>query len=223
MGRPYSTENEHSPIEVEDSVRRPHPYRTGSADIVGDQLILLGFLMKAIGADPPARVLEFGPGWGNTTLALLQTGYSVTAVEIELRFAEVISRRCADHAERLRVVTADMLTFSPQERSDVVLFFESFHHCTDHRLMLRRLHDLVADGGRVLFVGEPILDLPYPWGLRLDGQSLWSMRQLGWLELGFDRAYFMNALRESGWTGRRLHSRAISGLPDVVVATRSPA
>jgi SAM-dependent methyltransferase len=187
---------------------------------VGDQLILLGFLMKAVGADPPARVLELGPGWGNTTLALLQTGYSVTAVEIEQRFAEVISRRCADHAERLEVVTADMLAYSARERSDVVLFFESFHHCSDHRLMLRRLHDLVADGGRVLFVGEPILDLPYPWGLRLDGQSLWSMRQLGWLELGFDRSYFMRALREAGWTGKRLHSRAISGLPDVVVATK---
>jgi len=74
-GRPYATDNEHSPIEVEDSVRRPHPYRTGSAEVVGDQLILLGFLMKAIGAGPPARVLELGPGWGNTTLALLQTGY----------------------------------------------------------------------------------------------------------------------------------------------------
>lgn len=220
-GRPYSTENEHSPIEVEDSVRRPHPYRTGSAEVVGDQLILLGFLMKAIGAGPPARVLELGPGWGNTTLALLQTGYYVTAVEIEPRFAEVIRRRCAEHAERLEVVTADMLTFTSARKFDVVLFFESFHHCTDHRLLLRRLHDVVAEGGRVLFVGEPIMDLPYPWGLRLDGQSLWSIRQLGWLELGFDREYFMRALRETGWTGRRLHSRAISTLPDVVVATRS--
>ena len=84
--------------------------------------------------------------------------------------------------------------------------------------MLSQLHDLLAQGGVILFAAEPIVDLPYPWGLRLDGQSLWSIRQLGWLELGFDRSYFMQALRDTGWVGKRLHSRAISSLPDVVVA-----
>ena len=220
-GRPYVTENERSLFDVAEAVKRPFPYRTGSAEIVGDQLMLLGFLLKAIGIDPPARVLEFGPGWGNTTLALLQTGYSVTAVEIDPSFIALISQRCADHADRLALVTADMLTFSTPERFDVVLFFESFHHCTDHRLLLRRLQDLVADDGRILFVAEPISDLAYPWGVRLDGHSIWAMRQLGWLELGFDRSYFMQALRDEGWSGRRLHSRAVSSLPDVVVATRS--
>ena len=221
VGRPYSTANERSIFDVAEAVRRPFPYRTGSTEVAGDQLILLGFLLKAIRAPVGARVLEFGPGWGNTTLALLQTGYSVTAVEIDPAFVELIARRCADHAERLTLVSGDMLTFASSERFDLVLFFESFHHCTDHRAMLRRLHDLVVDGGSILFVAEPIADLAYPWGLRLDGHSLWSMRQLGWLELGFDRAYFMRTLRETGWAGRRLHSRAISPLVDVIVATRA--
>jgi cyclopropane fatty-acyl-phospholipid synthase-like methyltransferase len=190
--------------------------------VVGDQLILLGFLLKAISKPPPARILEFGPGWGNTTLALLQTGYDVTAVEIDPAFTDLIARRCALHADRLTLETADMLEFTSPRRFDVILFFESFHHCQDHRRLLNQLHDLLAEGGVILFVAEPILDLPYPWGLRLDGQSLWAMRQLGWLELGFDRSYFMQALRDTGWAGERLHSRAISSLTDVVVARPAP-
>ncbi len=217
-GKPYTPACERSIFDLAEGLRSPFPYRTRTPEVVGDQLILLGFLLKAIPLPPPARILEFGPGWGNTTQALLQTGYDVTAVEIDPAFIDLIAQRCALHAERLTLETADMLEFTSQRRFDVILFFESFHHCQDHRRLLRQLHDLLAEGGVVLFVAEPIVDLPYPWGLRLDGQSLWAMRQLGWLELGFDRSYFMQALRDTGWVGERLRSRAISSLTDVIVA-----
>jgi 2-polyprenyl-3-methyl-5-hydroxy-6-metoxy-1,4-benzoquinol methylase len=220
-GKPYTSASERSAFDLVDGLRSPFPYRTRTPALVGDQLILLGFLMKAIPMPPPARILEFGPGWGNTTEALLQTGYDVTAVEIDPAFVELIARRCALHADRLTLETADMLEFRSTQRFDVILFFESFHHCQDHRRLLRQLHELLADDGVILFVAEPIVDLPYPWGLRLDGQSLWAMRQLGWLELGFDRGYFMQALHDTGWAGERLHSRAISAITDVVVARRA--
>ena len=217
-GKPYTTASERSVFDLAEGVRSPFPYRTRTPNLVGDQLILLGFLMKAIPMPPPARILEFGPGWGNTTEALLQTGYNVTAVEIDPAFIDLIAQRCALQADRLTLEMADMLEFRSTQRFYVILFFESFHHCQDHRRLFKQLHDLLADGGVILFVAEPIVDLSYPWGLRLDGQSLWSMRQLGWLELGFDRSYFMQALRDTGWAGERLHSRAISALTDVVVA-----
>ncbi|MDP9320274.1 MAG: class I SAM-dependent methyltransferase [Chloroflexota bacterium] len=217
-GKPYTPASERSIFDLAEGVRSPFPYRTRTPEVVGDQLILLGFLLKAVPMPPPARILEFGPGWGNTTQALLQTGYDVTAAEIDPAFIELIAQRCALHPDRLTLERADMLEFTSTQRFDVILFFESFHHCQDHRRLLRQLHDLLAEGGVILFVAEPIVDLPYPWGLRLDGQSLWAMRQLGWLELGFDRSYFMQALRDTGWVGERLHSRAISSLTDVVVA-----
>jgi 2-polyprenyl-3-methyl-5-hydroxy-6-metoxy-1,4-benzoquinol methylase len=220
-GKPYTPASERSVFDLTEGVRSPFPYRTRTPGLVGDQLILLGFLMKAIPMPPPARILEFGPGWGNTTEALLKMGYEVTAVEIDPAFVDLIAQRCVLDADRLTLVTADMLEFRSPEPFDVILFFESFHHCQDHRRLLSQLHDLLADGGVILFVAEPIVDLSYPWGLRLDGQSLWSIRQLGWLELGFDRSYFMRALRDTGWAGERLNSRAISALTDVVVARRA--
>lgn len=219
-GRPYTPGAERSIFDAAAAARSPFPYNTGSAEVVGDQLIALGFLMKAMGLVGPSSVLEFGPGWGNTTDALLRMGHRVTAVEIDPAFVDLIGTRCADVADQLTLVRADMLDFRTSARFDVVLFFESFHHCSDHRAMLARLADLVHPGGKVVFAGEPVLDLAYPWGLRLDGQSLWSVRQLGWLELGFDTAYFFSALREFGWDAQRLESRAISPLADVIVATR---
>ena len=220
-GKAYTPAAERSIFDAAAAVRSPFPYNTGSAEVVGDQLIALGFLMKAMGLASPSSVLEFGPGWGNTTDALVRMGHRVTAVEIDPAFVALIGARCKDVADRLTLVTADMLEFRTSERFDLVLFFESFHHCADHRAMLARLADLVHPGGKVVFAGEPVLDLAYPWGLRLDGQSLWSVRQLGWLELGFDTAYFFSALRDFGWDAERHQSRAISPLADVIVATRS--
>lgn len=219
-GHPYAPSRERSIFDAAAAIRSPHPFNTGSVEVVGDQLIALGFLLKAMALAPASSVLEFGPGWGNTTDALLRMGHRVTAVEIDPAFVELIAARCAGVADGLTLVTADMLDFRTSAHFDAVLFFESFHHCSDHRAMLARLADLVTPGGKVVFAGEPVLDLPYPWGLRLDGQSLWSVRQLGWLELGFDTSYFFSALRELGWEPRRLESRGISSLADVIVATR---
>ena len=78
-----------------------------------------------------------------------------------------------------------------------------------------------AAGGRVAFGSEPIGALQYPWGLRLDGLSLWSTRKYGWLELGFTRDYFFEALRKTGWTAQRARSRTISPMADIVIATKS--
>lgn len=34
----------------------------------------------------------------------------------------------------------------------------------------------------------------------MDGESLWAIRKNGWLELGFNKAYFKAALERFGWT-----------------------
>lgn len=60
------------------------------------------------------QVLEIGPGLGSLTLALLETGASVTAVEVEPALAralpDTIAERAPAAAPRLRVITADALT-----------------------------------------------------------------------------------------------------------------
>jgi 16S rRNA (adenine1518-N6/adenine1519-N6)-dimethyltransferase len=60
------------------------------------------------------HVLEIGPGLGSLTLALLETGASVIAVEIEPSLArglpDVVAERAPGASGRLRVIAADALT-----------------------------------------------------------------------------------------------------------------
>lgn len=233
----YSTDHEASPFDLATALARPFPYSTGSAAVVGEDLEGRAFVLRALGTGrapggplasagrrgagvlPPARLVEFGPGWGNLTGDLLATGYVVTAVEVDPGFCELLRAR-APAGSRLEVRQVDMLSYVPEEPADAAVFFESFHHCADHRRMLTRLHDVVAPGGVVLFAGEPVQAMPYPWGPRLDGLSLWSTRTYGWLELGFAPAYFGEALRRAGWSAERFSSRS-NPKADVFVARRS--
>ncbi len=194
----YAVEHESSPFDFDAAVLRPYPFTTGSATIVGDDLLARGALIKALGLPAPARVVEFGAGWGNLTSDLVMMGHDVTVVEVDEGFCRLIERRVPE----AHVVRADMLSFARDPGGgpyDAAVFYESFHHCADHISMLERLHDVVRTSGVLVMGAEPIDLLPYPWGLRLDGLSLWSTRRYGWLELGFDERYFARALARTGW------------------------
>src|SRR5207302_7213627 len=132
--------------------------------------------------------VEFGPGWGTTTLNLSQMGYHVTAVDAEQDFIDLIAHRAAQLGQKINLVKSDMLEFRSEQTFDAAVFFECFHHCSDHIQLLKNLQRLVNDDGVLAFAAEPIADAPYfpfPWGLRLEGMSVWSIRKFGWLELGF--------------------------------------
>jgi SAM-dependent methyltransferase len=220
----YVLANERSKLGSEDGNVPPYPYRTGSPTIVGEELEARGHVLRRLAregaqAQPPARLVEFGPGWGNLTIDLALTGYRVTAVDADPDFCDLLIKRAAG-TSGLQVCEGDMLTFEPESRFDVAVFFESFHHCADHTAMLHNLHDLLVSDGIVIFAGEPVHEMPYPWGPRLDGLSLWSTRRYGWLELGFRPAYFRAALAECGWDVTFHRLRRVGGKADIYVARR---
>jgi 16S rRNA (adenine1518-N6/adenine1519-N6)-dimethyltransferase len=69
------------------------------------------------GVTPDDQVLEIGPGLGSLTLGLLETGASVTAIEIEdslaQRLPRTVAQRLGDEAaSRLHVVHADAMEVS---------------------------------------------------------------------------------------------------------------
>jgi SAM-dependent methyltransferase len=204
-GRDYAVANEVTAFDIEAAVRRPFPFSTGSGTTAGEHIMAVGFLLRAMALPPGSRILEFGPGWGNTTLMLAKLGHRVTVVDIEPHFCELIRRRAALEGVAVEVVNDDFLWVERADRQfDAALFFECFHHCADHLRLLRALGGVLTPAGRVFFAGEPITaDFPLPWGLRLDGNSLWAIRKNGWLELGFHEDYFERALAATGWFGVR--------------------
>jgi len=200
-GKAYTPENEVTKFDVEENAVRPFPYHHRSSELVGDQLMAIGFLIKAMNLPAGASVLEFGPGWGNTTLTLAKMGYHVTAVDIEQNFVDLISRRAAMESLEVNAIRGDFsLIESIQKRFDAILFFECFHHSQDHLRIIQNFDRALTPGGIVCLASEPILDeFPIPWGLRMDGESLWAIRKNGWLELGFQKSYFDEALSRSGF------------------------
>ncbi|MBV8375927.1 MAG: class I SAM-dependent methyltransferase [Verrucomicrobia bacterium] len=203
-GRHYTTSNEESNFDLESAVARPFPY-TSSCQIAGAYLSSMGFLLRNMHLRPGARVLDTGPGWGNTTLALAQLGFEVTALDIEPRFCELIRRRALQLGVEVEVVNSDFFWIERvADRFDAIVTFECFHHCADHQRLLRAFGPALAPGGHVYFGAEPITaDFPVPWGLRTDGESLWAIRRNGWFELGFQPGYFRRVLRRAGLIAQR--------------------
>ena len=199
----YEIDNEESNFPVDPN--RPFPYYTESPQTVGHHLMAVGIIIQAMDLAPGSSILELGAGWGNTTIALARMGYEVTAIDIDPNFVGLIGARAAKlslpvDARRGRYLEIDRL----DRVFDAVLFFESFHHCSDHILLFDKLAKVLAPEGKVFFASEPINDgFPVPWGVRLDGESLWAIRDNGWLELGFQESYFVRTLQRLGWVGKK--------------------
>lgn len=200
-GKKYEVTNEVTPVDVGPAVTCPFPYNSKSNELAGAHISLLGFVIGGMKLAPGSKVIEFGAGWGNSTITLALLGHRVTVVEIEPRFCDLIRQRAKLHGVSIDVVNSDF--FSCESMSgefDAALFYECFHHCSDHMRLLRGLHKVVKPSGTVYLGSEPITpEFPVPWGLRLDGESLWAIRQNGWLELGYREDYFREALRRTGW------------------------
>jgi hypothetical protein len=223
-GHPYHSAEEHeqTSLDLSRAQHTPFPYATHSTATVGDQLVRQGLLLRQLRLPPQARVVEFGSGWGNLTLELAKMGLAVTSVDVYSKFGELVSKRAEQLGLDIETVTCDMLDYQADEPFDAAVFFESFHHCFDHLRMLENLTHIVKKQGIVVFGSEPILALPYPWGLRLDGMLVWSIRKRGWLENGFRPRYFRKALERTGWQAEFNFSRDIAGC-SVIVGRRHSA
>jgi hypothetical protein len=89
--------------------------------------------------------------------------------------------------------------------------------------MIESLGRLVKDDGVVIFAGEPIAEtFPVPWGVRLDGISVWSIRRNRWLELGFQESYFVRTMSRFGWIVTK-HVTNATSLGTIFLARKSRA
>ena len=195
----YEVQNERSDFPVD--ANRPFPYYTESPETVGHTLMAIGFIVRTMGLPAGSSILELGPGWGNTTIELARMGYDVTAIDIDPTFVGLIAERADKFALDVDARQGTFLEIDRLgRRYDAVLFFECFHHCSDHRDLVAKLADVINPGGRVFFAAEPVVEtFPVPWGVRTDGESLWAIRRNGWLELGFQESYFLRMLAHAGW------------------------
>lgn len=184
-------------VTLETGLHNPFPFSTRDPVTVGNYLMAAGFIIKTMNLPKDARVLEYGAGWGHTTTTLARMGYEVCAVDIEEKFLRIIETRAILEGNRVRVAKG-LFGESPLPEGsyDAILFFECFHHCLDHISLIGRLKRLLKPGGQVVLCGEAIYceGFDYPWGVRLDGHSVWAIRNYGWMELGFRESYILDLM-----------------------------
>lgn len=196
-----------------DPIRRPGFYQrrdAGAVDAAAHQIIASGMILQHSGLRPGDRALEYGPGFGQTALALARLGVRVDTVDISPRFCEFVNVQGRHFEVELR---AHQGRFgdnpNPGERYRLVWFYEAFHHAFEFDRVVAALDGLVEPGGRVILAGEPIVEkeyaaVPYPWGLRLHSEVVAVVRQTGWFELGFSEAFLHQLFARHGWRGRKV-------------------
>lgn len=168
-------------------------------------------IVHAARVQPDERVVEVGPGLGSLTLAILEAGASVTAVEIDHRLAARLAQTAADHGVadgRLTVVDADALRITELPGDPTVLvanlpynvsvpvllhFLENFDHLQRGVVMVQAevAERIAAKPGSKIY-GSPSVKAAWYGDWRLCGtvsrQVFWPVPNVDSLLVGFDRS-----------------------------------
>ena len=162
--------------------------------------------MRALALPPgsDAKILEYGSGSGQLLLFLARLGLRTSAVDIDAASLELVRAQAAAMQLDVRTEQAAFGDGFGDETFDRIIFFELFHHAIDFGPLLGRLRRRLNPGGLVILCGEPVVgafvpSVPYPWGPRLDGLSVFSIRHHGWMELGFTEPFLIEAMHRYGW------------------------
>ncbi len=103
------------------------------------------------------RALDFGAGTGNITQKLLSLGYTVTAVDISPDMCRKLSQKQGVMVKRrrLKVLNINLDKTSLQGQYDLVTGYSVIHHLPNYLKTIRKLADLVKQGGILFFDHEP--------------------------------------------------------------------
>jgi 16S rRNA (adenine1518-N6/adenine1519-N6)-dimethyltransferase len=167
-------------------------------------------IVQAARVQPGERVVEVGPGLGSLTLAILEAGASVTAVEIDHRLAARLPQTAVEHgvdADMLTVVDADALRVTELPGEPAVLvanlpynvsvpvllhFLETFPYLQRGVVMVQAevAERLAAKPGSKIY-GSPSVKAAWYGEWKLAGtvsrQVFWPVPNVDSLLVGFDR------------------------------------
>ena len=168
-------------------------------------------IVQAARVQPGERVVEVGPGLGSLTLAIVEAGAAVTAVEIDHRLAARLPQTAAEHGVAdgmLTVVDADALRVTELPGEPTVLvanlpynvsvpvllhFLESFPYLQRGVVMVQAevAERIAAKPGSKIY-GSPSVKAAWYGEWKLAGtvsrQVFWPVPNVDSLLVGFDRS-----------------------------------
>lgn len=113
---------------------------------------------------PSLLYLDMGCGSGEITLGLARAGMTnVIGVDFLPRFVELAraNARAAGAGDRVRFVCADLRTWEPPHRFDVIFSFDALEHIGRPREFLQGMHRFLAPGGVAVVSFGPLYHSPF--------------------------------------------------------------
>ena len=210
--------------DVAAPLTRQFPFSTGDLVTIGRYLAGLGYLMSHIALPRGATIVEFGAGWGHLALMLGRAGMRVACVDIDPTFVELINRAAMLESLEVTAFLGEFGDWPPEiAAADAVVFFEAFHHSLNHVAVVQRVFEMLKPGCHLFLCGEPIYPwFEVPWGLRMDGHSVWAVRNFKWMELGFSDDYAICLLIRCGFVVQKIVNEGIGPL-GVIFRALKPA
>jgi 2-polyprenyl-3-methyl-5-hydroxy-6-metoxy-1,4-benzoquinol methylase len=145
------------------------------------------------------KILDMGAGWGVSSEFFALLGATVTAVDINPNFVELIERRQRNHRMPVKAIEASFDGFESGDRFDACVFYECLHHALAPWLVLKHVANFVKDDGKIIFAGEPIFNQWRNWGIRFDPLSIYCMRKYGWFEAGWTVSFISQCFLRAGF------------------------
>lgn len=150
-----------------------------------------------------ARILDIGAGYGKVAFYLISLGYQVTALEPSLDVCGYMERVAKLFGIELEIyrATAEVIDRLPVRGFDACMFNASLHHCEDPVRALSNCHEVLAPGGKIFLLNEPLLQRfrSKAWFARqLEKESLVT-GDYGGNEHTYYRHEYLAMLRQAGF------------------------
>lgn len=104
------------------------------------------FLISEVGLDKSKSLLEIGPGTGQATLPLLETGCDYLAIELGENFSKVMRDKFSSRAN-FSLINADFETHDFGGRRFDVIFSAAAIQWIDEEIAFRKSYELLKNGG----------------------------------------------------------------------------
>ncbi len=190
-----------TPINVAAHAAAANPYNSRDVRFLAkhNRAVLTALVLADL--PPAAEVLDAGSGWGLSSEAFARCGASVTAVDINPLFADLVRQRATRLDLPIDSIRSGFDTFASTKRFDLLFFYECLHHSVKPWETLAHMAQFVKPEGKIVFAGEPINGIWWKhWGLRLDGLSIYCMRKFGWWESGWTGEFIAACYARAGYT-----------------------
>jgi SAM-dependent methyltransferase len=121
----------------------------------GFRALVAAHVDPIVASHAPGRVLDLGAGTGAATLALLQRGMRVTAVDRGVHLLRRLRDKTAAFESRRKIVkrSLDALSDLPAERYDAAVLMMQAHRVRDLEALLGQVHASLKPGGVLTMSG----------------------------------------------------------------------